>query len=52
MASGPRALVADESHYCKNPQAKRTKAVRRLAEAVPRDGLRLALTRHAGDEPR
>ena len=44
VASGPRALVADESHYCKNPQAKRTKAVRRLAEAVPRDGLRLALT--------
>ncbi len=44
VASGPLALVADESHYCKNPQAKRTKAVRRLAEAVPRDGLRLALT--------
>jgi hypothetical protein len=44
VASGPRALVADESHYCKNPQAKRTKAVRRLADAVPRDGLRLALT--------
>jgi SWI/SNF-related matrix-associated actin-dependent regulator of chromatin subfamily A-like protein 1 len=44
VASGPRALVADESHYCKNPQAKRTKAVRRLAEALPRNGLRLALT--------
>jgi SNF2 family DNA or RNA helicase len=44
VASGPRALVADESHYCKNPQAKRTKAVRRLADAVPKDGLRLALT--------
>jgi superfamily II DNA or RNA helicase len=44
VASGPRALVADESHYCKNPQAKRTKAVRRLADAVPREGLRLALT--------
>jgi SWI/SNF-related matrix-associated actin-dependent regulator of chromatin subfamily A-like protein 1 len=40
----PRALVVDESHYCKNPQAKRTQAVRRLAEAVPADGLRLALT--------
>ncbi|HWD65855.1 MAG TPA: DEAD/DEAH box helicase [Solirubrobacteraceae bacterium] len=40
----PRALVADESHYCKNPQAKRTKAVRRLAEAVHDDGLRLALS--------
>jgi SWI/SNF-related matrix-associated actin-dependent regulator of chromatin subfamily A-like protein 1 len=44
VASGPRALVADESHYCKNPQAKRTRAVRRLADAVPADGLRLALT--------
>ena len=40
----PRALVVDESHYCKNPQAKRTQAVRRLAEAVVADGLRLALT--------
>jgi SWI/SNF-related matrix-associated actin-dependent regulator of chromatin subfamily A-like protein 1 len=40
----PRALVLDESHYCKNPQAKRTRAVRRLAEGMPRDALRLALT--------
>ncbi len=40
----PRALVVDESHHVKNPRAKRTQAVRRLAEAVPRDGLRLALT--------
>ncbi len=40
----PRALVVDESHYCKNPQAKRTHAVRRLAGAVAEDGLRLALT--------
>ncbi|HET9719030.1 MAG TPA: DEAD/DEAH box helicase [Solirubrobacteraceae bacterium] len=40
----PRALVADESHYCKNPHAKRTKAVRRLAEAVDPNGLRLALS--------
>ncbi len=40
----PRALVVDESHYCKNPRAKRTQAVRRLSEAVPADGLRLALT--------
>src|SRR5919204_3484043 len=30
----PRALVVDESHYVKNPQAKRTHAVRRLAGAV------------------
>ena len=40
----PRALVVDESHYCKNPHAKRTQAVRRLADAVASDGLRLALT--------
>ena len=43
-ARRPRALVVDESHYCKNPQAKRTHAVRRLAAAVPADGLRLALS--------
>ena len=42
--SRPRALVVDESHYCKNPQAKRTQAVRRLAAAVVPGGLRLALS--------
>lgn len=40
----PRALVIDEAHYCKNPQAKRTRAVRRLAESMAPDALRLALT--------
>ncbi len=40
----PRALIVDESHYCKNPRAKRTHAVRRLAASVNADGLRLALT--------
>ncbi|MBW3654138.1 MAG: DEAD/DEAH box helicase [Actinobacteria bacterium] len=40
----PRALVIDESHYVKNPQAKRTQAVRRLASSVEADGLRLALS--------
>ena len=40
----PRAIVIDESHYCKNPQAKRTQAVRRLAATVVPDGLRLALS--------
>jgi SWI/SNF-related matrix-associated actin-dependent regulator 1 of chromatin subfamily A len=40
----PRALVLDESHYCKNAAAKRTQAVQRLAAAVPADGLVLALT--------
>ena len=40
----PRALVLDESHYCKNAAAKRTQAVQRLSAAVPQDGLVLALT--------
>ncbi|MGI8731469.1 MAG: DEAD/DEAH box helicase [Solirubrobacteraceae bacterium] len=40
----PRALVVDESHYVKNPQAKRTRAMRKLADAVVADGLRLALS--------
>jgi SWI/SNF-related matrix-associated actin-dependent regulator of chromatin subfamily A-like protein 1 len=40
----PRALVVDESHYCKNATAKRTQAVQQLAGAVPEDGLVLALT--------
>jgi hypothetical protein len=40
----PRALVLDESHYVKNPRAKRTQAVRRLAEALAPNALRLALT--------
>jgi hypothetical protein len=40
----PRALVLDESHYCKNPRAKRTSEVRRLANKIPADGLRMALS--------
>jgi SWI/SNF-related matrix-associated actin-dependent regulator 1 of chromatin subfamily A len=40
----PQAIVIDESHYCKNPQAKRTQAVRRLAASVSPSGLRLALS--------
>jgi len=39
-----RALVMDESHYCKNARAQRTQAVQRLAATVPQDGLVLALT--------
>ena len=34
----------DESHYAKNPAAKRTKAILKLSEAVPADGLVLLLT--------
>ena len=44
LAPTPRAVVLDESHYCKSPAAKRTQAVHRLCDAVPRDGLILALT--------
>ena len=40
----PQALVLDESHLAKNPRAKRTQAVRRLAASLPGGGLRLALT--------
>jgi hypothetical protein len=40
----PRAVVIDEAHYCKNPSAKRTHAVRALAASVGPRGLRLALT--------
>jgi SWI/SNF-related matrix-associated actin-dependent regulator 1 of chromatin subfamily A len=40
----PGALVLDESHYIKNPRAKRTQAVKRLAESLRPDALRLALT--------
>jgi SWI/SNF-related matrix-associated actin-dependent regulator of chromatin subfamily A-like protein 1 len=43
-ALAPRALVLDESHYCKNGAAKRSQAVGRLAATVPQDGLVLALT--------
>lgn len=43
-ARRPRALILDESHYVKNPRAKRTQAVRRLADALEPDALRLALT--------
>jgi SWI/SNF-related matrix-associated actin-dependent regulator 1 of chromatin subfamily A len=40
----PKALVLDESHYVKNPRAKRTQAVRKLAESLAPGALRLALT--------
>ena len=40
----PRAAVFDESHYCKQPRARRTKAAIALASRIHVDGLRLALT--------
>ena len=39
-----KALVFDESHYVKNPGARRTKAAFRLVERLDDDALRLALT--------
>ncbi len=44
LAGAPRAVVIDEAHLCKNPGAKRTQAVQRLAAAMPREALVLALT--------
>ena len=43
-AYAPGALVLDEAHYCKSPNAKRTRAVQQLADKLPEDALRLALT--------
>ncbi len=43
-ALAPRAVVLDESHYCKSPGAKRTQAAQRLCAAVSGEGLVLALT--------
>ncbi|MEI2701513.1 MAG: DEAD/DEAH box helicase [Baekduia sp.] len=41
---GAQALVVDESHYAKNPRAKRTQEIRRLAASMPADALVLALS--------
>ncbi len=43
-ARSAKALVLDESHYVKNPQAQRTKAALELARRLPDQALRLALT--------
>jgi SNF2 family DNA or RNA helicase len=43
-ALSPGALILDESHYCKNPRAQRTKATHELARTLPNGSLRLALT--------
>jgi SWI/SNF-related matrix-associated actin-dependent regulator 1 of chromatin subfamily A len=39
-----RAAIFDESHYAKQPRARRTRAALALSREVERDGLRLALT--------
>jgi len=41
---GLKALVLDESHYVKNPRARRTKVAVELAAGLPEGALRLALT--------
>jgi len=44
QAKGHKSLIADESHYAKSYDAKRTKAVVKVAKTVPKDGFVLALT--------
>jgi SWI/SNF-related matrix-associated actin-dependent regulator 1 of chromatin subfamily A len=44
LARGPRAVVLDEAHYCKNATAKRTQAVAQLTAGVPQEGLVMALS--------
>lgn len=44
QAKSHQALIADESHYAKSYDAKRTKAVVKVAKTVPDDGYVLALT--------
>ncbi|HEX8101538.1 MAG TPA: DEAD/DEAH box helicase [Solirubrobacteraceae bacterium] len=43
-ADPPRALVLDESHFCKNPAARRTQAVTAIAAALPEDAIVLLLS--------
>ena len=40
----PRALILDESHFVKNPSARRTRAAQAVASALDRDALVLLLT--------
>ncbi len=43
-ATPPRALILDESHFCKNPTARRTQAVTAIAAALPEDAIVLLLS--------
>lgn len=36
LSVNPQVLIADEAHYCKNSKAKRSKAVKELAEKIDR----------------
>jgi hypothetical protein len=44
VATPPHALVLDESHFCKNPTARRTQAVTAIADALPDDAIVLLLS--------
>lgn len=39
-----RSYIFDESHYCKTPNAQRTKAAVKIARSAPKEGLVLCLT--------
>ena len=39
-----QTLILDESHYCKNPNAQRTKAAKHIAQTIPTNGNILLLT--------
>lgn len=39
-----RSYVFDESHYCKSPDAQRTKAAIKMAKSAPKEGMVLCLT--------
>lgn len=41
---GRRGYLFDESHFAKNPEAKRTKAAIKVAKTAPADGMVLCLT--------
>lgn len=42
--TGHKSYIWDESHYCKNLQAQRTKAAVKIARSAPKDGVVLCLT--------
>lgn len=39
-----RTYIFDESHYCKSPDAQRTKAAIKMAKSAPKEGIVLCLT--------
>lgn len=43
-ACSPQAVIADESHYIKNPSARRTVALHRLIDSLPPEAIVMLLT--------